>query len=336
MANRLWVLGAADPELVAIEGLLTAANERFVYAVGSDGKRVHPGNAYKAEWPKEGDGATLFVVECGFASPEDGSLSNFSGLVVIDHHRPGDPGYGRKPEEFLRASSLGQVIQHLASLGKGEVVRGTDGREGVSSESLGLFFWPEEQAWMCCIRRTDRSADVGGQSVYIRKDLVLAAAADHCLRAAYANECPGVNPDELMRWRVESRSAFQGRTVDEVLADIKSASLILINAVSGRGDPIYAPSDGYDGAYLTGDIVGFGSAEYADLRGRDIPELPEAAARTGIPFLATMSDRDGRKKVVLQAASPELVTRFLAGQIIPNLDGLYGDPARGFAGGYLS
>jgi len=64
-----------------------------------------------------------------------------------------------------------------------------------------------------------------------------------------------------------------------------------------------------------------------------VPELPEAAAREGIAFLATVTDRDGRRKVVLQAASPEQVEAFL--RDYPAQD-KYGDPARGFAGGYLA
>ena len=72
----------------------------------------------------------------------------------------------------------------------------------------------------------------------------------------------------------------------------------------------------------------------ADLRGEFIPELPEAAAREGIPFLATPRDRDGREKVVLMSAPPDLVRQFLNGDLVPGLVDLYGDPARGFAGGY--
>ena len=75
---------------------------------------------------------------------------------------------------------------------------------------------------------------------------------------------------------------------------------------------------------------------YADLRGRSIPELPEAAARDGIAFLASVKDKDGREKVVLQAAPPSLVRDFLEGRVVPSLKGHYGDPARGFAGAHVS
>jgi hypothetical protein len=63
--------------------------------------------------------------------------------------------------------------------------------------------------------------------------------------------------------------------------------------------------------------------------------LPEAAAREGIPFLADQTDRDGRQKVVLMAAKPDLIQRFMAGEIVSGLVDYYGDPARGFAGGYM-
>ena len=80
----------------------------------------------------------------------------------------------------------------------------------------------------------------------------------------------------------------------------------------------------------------FHGQPYADLRDQHIPELPEAAAREGIPFLGAPRDRDGREKVVLMSAPPVLVQRFLDGDLVPGLVDLYGDPARGFAGGYLS
>jgi len=72
----------------------------------------------------------------------------------------------------------------------------------------------------------------------------------------------------------------------------------------------------------------------ADLRtATPIPELPEAAAREGIAFLATVAERDGRRKTVLQAATPEQVEEFLRmGNELRRE--CYGDPARGFAGMY--
>lgn len=156
------------------------------------------------------------------------------------------------------------------------------------------------------------------------------AAADHCLAAAYRGECPNVIPDELMAWRIKTRSAFQGRSAEAILADVEAARQILRDAVV---NPLPATLYGYDEDGNCYPSV-FRKL-FADLRGRNIPELPEAAAREGIPFLATAKDQDGREKVVLQAAPAELVQQFLSGGLVPGLVDTYGDPARGFAGGYI-
>lgn len=279
MANRLWILGASDPEMAAIERLLREAGEVVIHAMVG-GRRVHPGNAYSAAAAaaKYGNdsGETIYFVEC--AGQVYGTSQN---AVVIDHHRPGDPGYGRPPEEYWPSSSIGQVVHALARLG----IRPAE--------------YPDDYT------------AIGGRGVPSK--YLMTAAADHCLEAAYRGRCPGVDPDALMQWRAESRAAFQGRTVEAVMADIETARQRLRLAVSPQANIL---------------------DDYADLRGESIPELPEAAAREGIPFVASQTDRDGRRKVVLMSAPPELVSRFLTGEIVPGLVDCYGDPARGFAGGY--
>src|SRR5690606_23556480 len=75
-----------------------------------------------------------------------------------------------------------------------------------------------------------------------------------------------------------------------------------------------------------------------DLRGQHVQELPEAAAREGLAYLASVVDRDGRRKVVLGGrADAEMVRAFLESWAPrEGLVDLYGDPARGFAGGYVA
>jgi len=74
-----------------------------------------------------------------------------------------------------------------------------------------------------------------------------------------------------------------------------------------------------------------------DLRGPVIPELPEAAARLGVAVLAgPLRDPDGRQKIVLQGASPGLIRAWLAGEFFAEARDRYGDPERGFCGGYLA
>ncbi len=297
----------------AIEGLLLEVGLPFAYAADRAGSRVHPGNAYTSKSllaPESDPSCTVgpatgvVYVECEVTSPATAALP----VIRVDHHRPGDAGYGQGAENFLPASSLGQVIALLAQ----------DHPEilgccvGAGASRLGLYR-DADWGWVYAIstfRDEDESTgDVGdfGWAMAIPQPLLLCAAADHCLEAAYRGRCPGVAPDDLMVWRAESRAAFQGRPVAAVIADVDAAVLALHHAVQFH--------------------------RCADLRGLFVPELPEAAARTGIPFLAT-AEEPTRTKTVLQAASPELVAQFLLGDIVAGLIDTYGDPARGFAGGY--
>src|SRR5690606_29652708 len=119
--TRVWILGAPDPEMELIERLLRKCGESVVYATDENGKRVHPGNAYRCPVPAVPEGATVYAVECIDVIPE--------GWVRIDHHRPGDPGYGCPPSVFFPASSIGQVITELDLLGRSEERRvGKEGR----------------------------------------------------------------------------------------------------------------------------------------------------------------------------------------------------------------
>lgn len=327
MTTMLLVLGAPDPEMAAIERLATAAGMQAAYAVGPDGQRVHPGNAYRAigyTYPVDPKGvhhgpawgSVTHLVECDTA--EVGCLSDL--VVRCDHHRSGDPGFGKPPEEFLSASSIGQVVANLALHGLLSALspspfaweRATTNLEDNGPE-IGIIDYHSRLGWRVGVPQGDYTS-----ARIVPADILFVAAADHCLEAAYRGRCPGINPDALMHWRVEQRAAFQGRPVEAVLADMDRARGCLLAANS-----------------LPCIEVHEGSGGCADLRGAFIPELPEAACREGIPFLATVTDRDGRVKTVLQAAPPELIRRFLAGEIVPGLVDMYGDPARGFAGGYV-
>jgi hypothetical protein len=187
-----------------------------------------------------------------------------------------------------------------------------------------------------------------GLAFVVPYDIVLTAAADHCLEAAYRGRCPGVDPEELLEWRAATRAAFQQRPVEDVLADINAARARIRAAAVHRGDPGETP------------------VLVADLSNQlHISELPEAACREGIAVIAMGQDGPrkgrhtyatpdprkgvweagdkaweynlpGREKIVLLAAPAALVEAFLAGDIVPGLRDRYGDPARGFAGGYFS
>lgn len=333
MNNRLWVLGAADPEMAAIEKLLSECGERVVYAADASYRRVHPGNAYTTYSllgldggrPSTGGATRVYLVEC--YAP---ALENGRELVSLDHHRPGDPGYGKGPEEFLAASSLGQVIAELARLGKlpkwPTVSSGNPARVGDIADVLG--------DWCVCIASSQPGycgdADYRGEPsmAIVPRDLTIIAAADHCLAHAYAGRCPGVHRDDVLACRVrvlaDRRLGPALDLEDDVRSDI-GASLETLEQMTAADHEIeLAP-----GLWVL------------DTRpAGQLPELPDAASYAGIAYLASPEPRPGgdtRRKVVLGgAASPELVRAFID-QWGPaqGLTDIYGDPARGFAGSYL-
>lgn len=104
MQKKYFVLGVSDPEMKTIETVLRTQGQSFVYATVS-GKRVHPGNAYAADPVDIARDDTAVWVECRAREAEDG--------ITIDHHRPGDPGFGRSAAEYWEASSLGQLYTLL-------------------------------------------------------------------------------------------------------------------------------------------------------------------------------------------------------------------------------
>lgn len=338
--SRIWVLPrASDPEMVAIEALLRECGETVVYALDERGERVTAATAYRCPVPDAPEGATVYAVECIDALPD--------GWVRIDHHRPGDPGYGRPPSEFLAASSVGQVIAELARLDLwpspgdgGRYWTPTNCRPmwvGTSYEDphgVGGWWIVGDDSGGCCHRLP---------YALVPRDLVLIAAADHCLGAAYRGECPGVDPDALMRWRAESRAKFQGRSVEEVLADVERAQAALRAAPSMYLEPPYdidrfgQPSD-WSGYPAVGSE---GGVEVRDMRQpvnqRPTRELPEAAARLGIGYVSgPLVGPDGRQKITCSGTADQV--RAFLDHWAPSqgLVDAYGDPQRGFAGAYMT
>lgn len=370
MRHRIWVLGAPDPEMELIESILRACGEHVEYAtVWRDGvrRRVTPAEAYAPD-VEIGEGlrglrATAYMVECAPAVLVGSSVDGIDwagAAITIDHHRPGDPGYGQPPDEFLSASSIGQVIRALARLGAipSSWRRMSAGWAAPLTPQYAEDGTPVDYVGVPWARPAAGGGDAWDIVIdahtfaRVPQEIVYAAAADHCLAAAYRGECPGVDPDALMRWRVEQRAAHQGRSVEEVLADVERAREALMDApvvrlspepwepacgVHGRTGACWQsggpdPSVRTDACYAMGDPL-----LAVDMRERVVPELPEAAAREGVCFLARLPGPDGRTKIVCQAGSPEQIRAFMtAWAPAQGLVDIYGDPARGFAGGYLA
>lgn len=134
------------------------------------------------------------------------------------------------------------------------------------------------------------------------------AAADHCLGAAYRGECPGVDPEELLASRVRSKAEYRRVPAQVVIEEIRLTQAALSEA------PITASG-------------------LRDMRGCVWPEMPEAALSLGFGYIAgPIPCPDGRRKIVCSGTASQ-VESFMRDAAW--LVGVYGDPVRGFAGGYL-
>jgi hypothetical protein len=282
------ILGPPDPEMERIEALCLAAGVEVYHAVTAAGARVRPGQeatGLDLPWRAHAD---VIVVEAAGPAIEVAARAA-DDFLRADHHAPGDAGYGRPPDEYLAASSLGQVLVWLS-------------RRGLLAR-LAPHVVP------------DASDAYDGENVYdgarhwtVSRDLLYAAAADHCLGAAYRGECPGVEPEELYRWRLGVRAAFQRRPVADLLAD-GAAARAAIDAAPLRE---------------------VGGVECADLTASGqpgtVPEAVDASGVLGVPVLYRMGAKEG-----IVNAPPAAVGAWMAEQVALGR-APWGDPARGFAG----
>ena len=136
------------------------------------------------------------------------------------------------------------------------------------------------------------------------------AAADHCLAHAYQGRCPGVTPAELSAWRIRSRATARGLSEAELVSQIATATEAL------RQAPTIV-------------VEGMQVAWFDNVP----PEVSEASARVGVPFAFIRKESDGRVKSGIRSAPARVVEAWIR---TCGLKGIYGDPQRGFAGGYFS
>lgn len=152
------------------------------------------------------------------------------------------------------------------------------------------------------------------------------AACDHSLPAAYRGECPGVSPDAVMAFRLGSLSSAPGAdgNPEKVRAAVEAAREELRRAPRiqiGGQDIIDLRASPRPGGYCLPYLAGL-----------------EATMREGAAVLLSAGDAgDSREKWCLAGhCAPGTIEAFLhAWAPAHGLSGIYGVPARGFAGGYL-
>ena len=142
----------------------------------------------------------------------------------------------------------------------------------------------------------------------------LIAASDHCPSHAFQGKCPGIDIAALKAMRARNSAAFCNMSVEEWTAIVDSSIAIL------RALPVATA----------------GGGEYR-VSTTDIPLLNHAQLIAGIPVQYVMSgnDRDPRTKVGLLGGEPEMISAWMDEKRNDGLVAIYGDPARGYAGGYL-
>lgn len=220
MNTAYWILGASRPAMATIEDILRTCEQYVVYALHGR-ERVQPDTAYLADGLSESipEGARVYRVEC------DGPAIPASAQAI-------EPMHGRPPAEFMPASTIGQVIGELARIGDRRIsdapafkwtesglfvpyvdasryglARRLQPRDGLEHSVLqgrshfpGRWFDPD--GYMFCWQYMGGWAVAEHASWHtIDQQYVLAAAADHCPDAARRGECPGVDPDALVRWQ---------------------------------------------------------------------------------------------------------------------------------------
>lgn len=175
------------------------------------------------------------------------------------------------------------------------------------------------------------------------------AAADHCLAAAFAGQCPGVDltPGSWQYQHIvyERRGVFApGMSLEEFDGYLQRAAATLRAAPAELElDPngnvrslLHLPCDG-PAASGTGEIYP-----------SDAMFLPLVASMVGLGYVAPIIRADGRRALRMggcgigTAAGPEPITRFKAFALSKGAidgaapDNIYAVPARGFAGAVLA
>lgn len=379
-----FVLGAADHEMQAIEALLAQAGAQFAFAATA-GRRVTPATAYAADgviggWAAIPDdakgqpfddwhgneGPTGFRgtvwVEC---APTGRDWPVLDTVGVADHHRPMDPGAGKRPTEFLAGSSLGQVIAILARHGALRGRCGVEAGEGfgpgpvgsvVSPRPSGSFVYsPAQGEWRVVGPHTvEAGGKPHGYLVPVDRKLALTAALDHCPAAACRGECPGVDPAEALAEFARRSGCTPEEVAEARIALLAAPAWVRVGLPDADGHDY--PGQVQDWPHVA-DLTGLEAPEIAPDQRTDrgaLPGLRVAMMIEGRAAVARVRMPDGREKIVLQGAGAgtlagedpvrEFLTAFeRAGMIpcrAPNRDGwdwrqvtgAYGDATRGYAG----
>lgn len=265
-------------------------------------------------------GASVFVL--GASDPEMRAIARLlteAGAPFVHATVDGKRVYPANAYDAIAPAEVGKALSHGGKAWLVECVGSVPpGAARIDHHHAGDpgYGRPPAQFWAASsLGQTVAALGALGRDVAVTPEMRMVAAADHCLGAAYAGACPGIDPDALLRWHVAARAAFERRPEDAILADVELSRTALRNAPRLELGP--------------GIVV-------ADMRERSAPELLMAAAREGQCCVSAVKTRDGRTKIGCLVGSKIQVTTFMETWApAQHLVGVYGDSVRGFAGAYL-
>lgn len=202
--------------------------------------------------------------------------------------------------------------EHVGSVRSGHVIdhhRAGDPGYGLPPSQ----FWEASSIGQCYAFFLENGVDLMLTAAAFGEERHLIAASDHCPGHAFQGRCPSIDIDALKAMRARNSASFNKMEPEAWLATVE-ASIAKLRS------------------FPRGVLAGH---EYA-IASEDIELGNHAQLIAGIPMEYTMpgSPRDPRVKVGLLGGEPELIAawmEFKAGSLVD----IYGDPARGYAGGYL-
>ena len=146
-------------------------------------------------------------------------------------------------------------------------------------------------------------------------DLMLAAAADHCLSEAYRGRCPGVSPAALREWRLNWRARRRGLQYEQAEERLERAIRVMADLP----------------------VIEFMGQQVVDGTGVKNSDLNDAVAISGRALLSAQKDwTTGLLKACLYGASPEATAAWMRYmEKCPQVSSVYGNPHRTYAGAYF-
>lgn len=316
--SPIIIMGLDDPEANEIEQITRALDLNGFFAA-HNGKRVNRSNAYHANDSIHFSGIranpenftssknTIIQIECYHQgliqkiNKRKNVSKSVPSVITIDHHHEGDSGYDCEPEQFMFGSSLGQFINYLVK--ENYDIPGYTWVKCEQERTPGIAL-DDDLGWIA-VRESEHN------KVYaqIPKRHLFLAAADHCLPQAYRGRCSGVDPEEIIKFRVWIRAERQNVDIESIEKRINNTRSILRRMNEN------------------------GQVDLTKLPSGSLPEVVEASVRESLSVLSMVKDKQTKrnKMLLLGYNQPEDVKEWMNYWKGKGYE-VYGSPVRGYAG----